>query len=172
MRNLLSVSAKIVSSLLIMFGLSVLLQWAVAELDDSGYSISIIVINFSFSVIIFFLVQLFNKKYNQLHASDYGFDLTKFFKKFLAGVLSVVLIIGFILLIAGLLDVTVIFTGLQKNGAILLLQIIAANLAVGAWEEMYFRGLLFNTLLKGKSRFHLAAFITTILFTVLHAGSF
>jgi membrane protease YdiL (CAAX protease family) len=172
MRNILSVSAKIFFPLLVVFILTIGLQWINTTLIESGYIVVAFSLNFSFSVLFVFPVKWFNKKYNQLNADDYGFGFSGFFKNLTTGILIVVLIIGAVLLLAALFGVSYVFIGLQKDAGIALLEMIASAWVVGVWEEMYFRGLLFNTLLKAKSGFHLAAFITTLLFTVLHAGSY
>lgn len=46
------------------------------------------------------------------------------------------------------------------------------NLVVAIWEEMYFRGLVVNTLLKKKLSFTVTAIISCALFTIVHIPSY
>ncbi len=172
MKKILPLSGKILVSLLAIFILSVTMQWIVDGLEEKGYAIVAIMINVSFPILVFFLVRIFNKKYNRIYACDYGFVFTKFSKKMVTGILAATLVIVCIVLASAFFGVSFEFIELQKNAMIPLLQMIAGAWFFGAWEEMYFRGLVFNTLLKGKLNFHIAALITAILFTALHAGTY
>ena len=171
-RNTLSLSAKIVISLIIIFGVTFAQQWFVSELEDKGNRLSAIAINLTFPIPVFLLTCCFNKKYTHLNVFDIGFGFAGSLKNLVRGMLTAAFIIGSVLLIATFFGVTVVFTGLQKDGGLVLLEFIASNWVIGAWEEIYFRGFILNTMLSAKVRFHIGVFITAILFTVLHAGSY
>ena len=172
MKKLLPTAVKILLSLLVIIGLTIGQQWIVDQFEESGNVFAAIIINFSFPVLIFFLVRVFNKKYNQLVPAGAGFTLKGFPKNLVLGIFSAVAIIGSVLGISTLFGVSFAFNGLQKNATVPLIELIAANWVIGAWEEMYFRGIVFNTLLKGKSGFRTAIFISAVLFTILHAGTY
>lgn len=64
------------------------------------------------------------------------------------------------------------FISLKNNFAYQLLILTVNLLIVGVLEEFYFRGLIFNTLIKNNFGFHLAALISSILFSIMHWSSF
>lgn len=167
------VAIKIIISLAVIFVLTFLQQSLVSDYTEEGKEKPAIVINLIFPVLVFLGAVGFNQKYNHLSATETGFGFEHLFRNLILGVLTTVLIIGIVLFIAYLLGAGApIFTALRNGSGLILLGSFASCSAIGAWEEIYFRGIVFNTILVGKYRFHFAVLITAILFTILHAGSY
>jgi hypothetical protein len=171
MTKLQSLFWKILLPFLIMFvltnGASILADW----LDDKDLTLASVTVYLALPVIIFFIIRFFNKKYNQLNPSDYGFNHNRFFINFIIGMAAAILIMGSVICISLLFGVSIQFTSLYKNVIVQLFELLALNMMYGSWEEMYFRGLLFNTL-KTNLSFQISALVTALLFTVLHAGTY
>lgn len=131
-----------------------------------------IVSNLSLAFILYFLVRAGNQKLNQLKSDDYGFGLSGALKNFSVGVLICCCIVFMILFIAFFFGDRIDFIGLEEGYGISLVELILANLVVGAWEEIYFRGFVFNTLIKNNFSFQTSVLITTGFFTITHYGSY
>jgi membrane protease YdiL (CAAX protease family) len=69
-------------------------------------------------------------------------------------------------------NIPIEFVGLKNGFAKPLFVLIMSVALVGIWEELYFRGLVYNTFLKNNFGFHLSAFVSSILFSVIHWSSF
>ena len=127
----------------------------------------------SLPVIVYFCVKLFNSKVNNLKGRDYGFDFKNFIKNAFVGIGLASIIYVIILLTAYLFfGAQVDFMGLKEGFGKPLMSLLMTMLVVGVWEEFYFRGLVFNTLLKNKFGFHTSAIISSILFSMVHWSSF
>lgn len=124
-------------------------------------------------VSIFFYVLIFNKKYNRLSGNSIGFYPHKFIKNIVLGITLafVILLISFIvssLLFGVQFEFIAIKPGLGKS----LLGLIITTIIIGVWEESYFRGLVLNTLLKNNFGLHISLLLSSLLFSILHWGSF
>ena len=126
-----------------------------------------------FPIAIYFAVKIFNRKVNGLNSKQYGFGFKEFiFNSFLGFGLAIG-ITSLVLLIAELIfGIDIGFSGLKNDFQKPLLSLLLTLSIVGIWEEFYFRGLVFNTLLKNHFGFHLSAFISSILFSIIHWSSF
>ena len=171
MTKSLSLFYKIFFPFLIIFVITNCTPLLADWLDDQYFTLASVIVYLALPVLIFFIVRFFNKKYNQLYPTDYGFNLNRFFILFFIGMAAAILIIGSIICISLIFGFSIQFTRIYENAILQLSELIALNMMYGAWEEMYFRGLLFNTL-KTKLSFQISALITALLFTVLHAGSY
>ncbi|MBV7440343.1 CPBP family intramembrane metalloprotease [Weeksellaceae bacterium TAE3-ERU29] len=127
----------------------------------------------SFPLIVYFGVRLFNRKINKLKAKDYGFGFKNFIKNALTGI-GLALIINVIVLLTAYLffGIQINFMGLKEGFEKPLISLLMTMLVVGVWEEFYFRGLIFNTLLKNKFGFHTSALISSLIFSIVHWSSF
>lgn len=131
----------------------------------------------AFSFLIVFVtvfgVIVLNKKINGLATIDYGFHFKSIAKNMLLGIGLAMLIIALALIIANFIfEIPVEWTPLKKEFQKPLLQSLLVTFLVGLWEEVFFRGLIFNTFLKNNFGFHQSAIISTILFSLVHWSSF
>lgn len=170
MRSHVYTAAKIIVSLAVILAATLLFNGISDTLEDNGQDIVAIAANVSFTVLVYFGVTWFNRKYNGLQPTGYGFGLAKIGSKLVTGFLLAVVVLACILGIGSFLGIELVFTKLLKHAAIPLLSIVASHLLVGAWEEMYFRGLVFVMLRKSGTGFHISALITSLLFSILHWG--
>lgn len=128
---------------------------------------------FLFPLATYVAVILFNAKVNGLSMKNCGFGFKKFLQNSLLGLgLCVVLIVFFLLMATLFSGIEVQFSGLNDNFHKPLLGLLSTLIIVGFWEEFYFRGLVFNTLVKNNFGFHSAALISSILFSIIHWSSF
>ncbi|PIE99590.1 MAG: hypothetical protein CR961_00235 [Polaribacter sp.] len=126
-----------------------------------------------FPIATYFGVKFFNNKVNNLNPENYGFEFKKIIKNSFLGIsLALFTITTAIILINIFLDVEINFSGLKDNFHKPLLSLVLTLIIVGVWEEFYFRGLVFNHLLKNNFNFHSSALISSILFSVVHWSSF
>jgi len=169
MKNALVIAAKLCISLLAICMLTSAHEWITGSLEEHGYTIAAVALNIIFSVIVFLLVRWFNKKYNQLSPAQYGFGASRFLARFAVGASVACAIVTLVVLIAVASGIPVVFYTLPTSMVLPLIQLLAVNWFVGVWEECFFRGLVLNTLLKANTRFYIAALITAIVFTGLHA---
>lgn len=122
---------------------------------------------------VYFAVKIFNRKVNGLHIEKYGFGLKEFIFNFFSGICLAIGIMSLVLLITKLIfGIDIGFIGLKNDFQEPLLSLVLTLLIVGVWEEFYFRGLVFNTFLKNHFGFHLSAFISSVLFSIIHWSSF
>ena len=127
----------------------------------------------SFSVIVYFAVIFFNKNINKLSASHIGFYFDGFIKSSLLGIGLAIGIMGAVIIVASIFfGIQFEFISLKVDFGMSLIDLLSTFLVVGLWEEFYFRGLMFNTLLKNKFGFHLSAILSAFLFSVIHFESF
>ncbi len=126
-----------------------------------------------FLFVTFMAVKIFNKKVNQLNPGSYGFHFNNFVINILIG-FSLAIIITVITLIAAklLFGIPVEFLAIKPGFEKPLFLLIISTIGIGLWEEFYFRGLIYNTLLKNTFGFHISAFISAILFSIIHWSSF
>lgn len=163
------VTLSLAAILLLYFGIELITDY----LYDEGYTVLSILSNATMAVAVYFLVRILNKKVNGLSVSDYGFTANGLVKNFLLGVSITIGITSVILLSAYLLsDIRLEFIGLSDDWLLPLIEFTMIHLVVGIWEEMYFRGLLVNTLLKKNISFIATGILTSLLFTLLHFFSF
>jgi len=126
-----------------------------------------------FPIAVYGYVYLLNKKINGLALSDYGFTFRKFFKNTVVGFFWATAIIALSTLgVIFLLGCTIEFAPLKENFAKPLVSLVSILVIVGIWEEFFFRGFVFNTLVKAKFGFHWSALISALLFSVIHWSSF
>lgn len=126
-----------------------------------------------FPIALFLAVRLFNKKVNGLNVYDYGFGFNKFTLNSLLGTGLAIVLMAFVLLTANIFfGIQIEFFGLKDNFGEPLISLLMTYLVVGIWEEFYFRGLIFNTLLKNNFGFHSSALISSILFSIIHWTGF
>lgn len=126
-----------------------------------------------FPILTYLSVKTFNKKINNLNSSSYGFHFKNFGKNILLGIGLAILIVAFGLVISNLFfGIPIRFATLKDGFEKPLLGLITSLLIIGVWEEFYFRGLVFNILLKNNFGFHLSALISAILFSIIHWSSF
>lgn len=127
----------------------------------------------SFPVATYFYVRFFNKKVNKLNARQYGFHFKSFFKNIVLGLgLALIILAIYFIIVEVFFGISVQFMGFKPNFETALLQLLITYALVGIWEEFFFRGLVFNTLVKGGFKFHTAAIISAILFSIIHFSSF
>lgn len=128
---------------------------------------------FLFILLTYIYVKIFNKKINQLNPESYGFNFKNFGKNVLLGFVLAVLIITIALIIAStFFDIPIEFGGLKKGFSKPLFDLIMTVAFIGIWEELYFRGLVYNTFLRHKFGFHFSALISSIIFSIIHWSSF
>jgi membrane protease YdiL (CAAX protease family) len=170
-KELLKVIGLITLSLTSIIFLYFIIEPITDYLADSGHVGLSIISNASIAVIIFYLVRWFNKKVNRLTINEYGFTTTRALRNFFIGILVATFLVILTLFSVSLFkDIEVDFISL--NSGLLLFEFIIANLVVATWEEMYFRGLVVNTLLKHKINFKWTATISSGLFAILHIASY
>ena len=122
---------------------------------------------------IFFYVLIFNKKYNRLSGNTIGFYPHKFIKNIVLGITLALVILLIAFIVATILfGVQFEFIAIKPDFGKPLLGLIMTNIIIGVWEESYFRGLVLNTLLKNNFGFHISLLISSLLFSILHWGSF
>lgn len=126
-----------------------------------------------FPVFTFFYALIFNKKYNHLSGKTIGFYPSKLIKNIAIGITLVFVfnLIAFAIA-SSLFGVHLESIPLKPNFGKPLLTLFMTCIMIGIWEEFYFRGLVFNTLLKNNFGFHLSAFISALLFSIVHWSSF
>ncbi len=118
-------------------------------------------------------VIIFHKKINFLLPRSYGFGLKNFFKNILIGAILALIIISLALIIAKtIFDIPFKFVILKNNFEKPLLVLVFSTIGVSIWEEFFFRGLIYNTLLKNSFGFHFSALISSVLFSLTHIFSF
>ncbi len=131
------------------------------------------IIFLTFPIATYFGVKIFNNKINNLKPENYGFDFKKIIQNSFLGMLLALFITTIVIVIINIfLDVEINFGGLKDNFHKPLLSLILTLIIVGVWEEFFFRGLIFNHLLKNNFNFHSSALISSILFSVVHWSSF
>ena len=124
-------------------------------------------------VSVFFFVLIFNKKYNRLSGNTIGFYPHQFIKNIVLGITLALVILLIAFIVATILfGVQFEFIAIKPDWGKPLLGLIMANIIIGVWEESYFRGLVLNTLLKNNFGFHISLLISSLLFSILHWGSF
>ena len=122
---------------------------------------------------VFFFVLIFNKKYNRLSGNTIGFYPHKFIKNIVLGITLALVILLIAFIVATILfGVQFEFIAIKPDFGKPLLGLIMTNIIIGVWEESYFRGLVLNTLLKNNFGFHISLLISSLLFSILHWGSF
>lgn len=142
-------------------------------LQNNGLNLIGSLLMLLFPILTFIGVIIFNKKVNKLCLADYGFGVKRFYKNFSIGIAIALIILLLSFVVATIfLDVSFEFVQLKTNFAISLFELTLALLIVGGWEEFCFRGLVYITLIKSKFGFHLSAFISSILFSIVHWASF
>jgi len=141
-------------------------------LQNNGYKTLGDIFMFLFPILVYVSVTVFNKKVNGLQISQYGFNLNGFFKNSLLGTLWAFGLMAVVLLVAIGFGISIQFMPLKDGFAEPLLTLLGTMVLVGVWEEFYFRGLIFNTLVKHQFGFHAAALISSILFSIAHWSSF
>jgi membrane protease YdiL (CAAX protease family) len=155
--------------LLLYFGIELVTDY----FYDEDWVIPAIISNASLAVIIYFLVRWFNKRVNGLSPTDYGFGNKHFVKNFATGIFLAASILFLIFLSAYIISGNrPEFTSLDDGYPLLLIEFIMIHLVVGVWEEVYFRGLVVNTLLKRNVSFIATAILSSAFFTGLHVFSF
>jgi len=128
---------------------------------------------FLFLILSYLAVKIFNKKINRLNTDNYGFNFNHFGKNILLGIVLAVFIVTSFLIIANVFfEIPIEFIRLKDGFAKPLFVLIMSVAIIGIWEEVYFRGLIYNTLLINNFGFHLSAFVSSILFSVIHWSSF
>lgn len=126
-----------------------------------------------FPIATYFVVTLFNRKINKLNDNQCGFGFKHFISNFFLGIgLALVTLLVILLITKAFIDIDIELSGLKNDFQTPLVSLLTTLFIVGVWEEFYFRGLVFNTLLKGNFGFHLSALISSILFSVIHWSSF
>jgi len=130
------------------------------------------IVMFLFPVAVFGYVRLLNKKINSLSPSEYGFSLKKFCSNFIIGFLAATLIMAISLLVAQLFGVKIEFSTLKEDWMLSTFKVSLALIIIGIWEEFFFRGFVFNTLVNSKYGFHLSAIISSLFFSIVHWSSF
>jgi len=122
---------------------------------------------------IFFYVLIFNKKYNRLSGDTIGFYPHKVIKNIVWGIiLALVILLSAFIVASILFGVQFEFIAIKPDLVKPLLVLLMTNIIIGVWEESYFRGLVLNTLLKNNFGFHISLLISSLLFSILHWGSF
>jgi membrane protease YdiL (CAAX protease family) len=155
--------------LLLYFGIELVTDY----FYDEDLVVPAIISNASLAVVIYFLVRLFNKKVNGLSPSDYEFGSKHLVKNFLIGIFIAASILFLIFLSAYIISGNrPDFIRLKDGYPLLLIEFLMIHLVVGVWEEMYFRGLVVNTLLRRNVSFTATAILSSALFTGLHVFSF
>lgn len=115
----------------------------------------------------------FNKKFNKLKPRKYGFHFRGLGKCFLIGFCLAAIIILAVLISANqFFRVDVNWLGLLENYQMPFVISVVVTLLVATWEEVFFRGMVFTTLLKNNFGFHQAAIISALLFSLVHWSSF
>jgi len=126
-----------------------------------------------FPVSVYGYVGYLNKKINKLSLADYGFTAHRLIQNLGLGFIVSTVIMGAVLLASGpILGSTVEFMPLKENFLSPLISLAAMAIIVGVWEEFYFRGFVFNTLVNAKFGFHISALVSSLLFSILHWTSF
>lgn len=131
------------------------------------------IITMLFPVAVYFYVKILNKKINKLSPKNYGFGFKNFLTNILSGI-GIALAIMSLVLVLGktVFGIPIEIIGLKDDFQTPLLNIVTTFIIVGAWEEFFFRGFVFNSLLKNNYGFHLSALVSAILFSAVHFSSF
>lgn len=138
-----------------------------------GYNVIGNILSFLIVVVTTLGVIIFNKKVNKLGAKDYGFHLKKIDKSIVIGFGVSILIISAVLLIAHIFfNIQTEWIGLKNDFQKPLLLSLIVTFLIAVWEEVFFRGLIYNTLFKNNFGFHQSALISTIIFSLVHWSSF
>jgi membrane protease YdiL (CAAX protease family) len=152
-----------------------ILYFAIEQITDLFYDADLnllaVLSNASLAFFMYFGVRWFNKKFNGLSIHDYGFGSARLIRNFLLGI-SIAGIILFLTRYAAYLigDIQIDYVGLTDGFD--LFDFLMFTLVVGCWEEMYFRGLVVNTLLKNNLSFTATAISSSVLFALLHVFSY
>lgn len=155
--------------LLLYFGIELVTDY----FYDEDWVIPAIISNASLAVITYLLVRRFNKRVNGLSPTDCGFGNKHFVKNFATGIFIAASILFLIFLSTYIIGGNrPEFVSLKDGYPLLLIEFLMIHLVVGVWEEMYFRGLVMNTLLKRNVSFTATAILSSALFTLLHVFSF
>lgn len=126
-----------------------------------------------FLIATYFGVKLFNRKVNLLLPGSYGFHFKNFGKNILIGAIIAIIITALALIVANIcLKTPFEFVALKHDYEKPLVILIISTIGIGIWEEFYFRGLIYNTLVKNSFGFHISALVSSILFSVIHWSSF
>lgn len=126
-----------------------------------------------FVFLTYYAVVFFNRKVNQLSPDCYGFHFRYFGRNLLVGIVLALLLTSFALVFAtAFYDIPIVFDGLKKGFVKPLYELILTVTLIGFWEEFFFRGLIYNTLLRNNFGFHLSALISSVLFSILHWSSY
>lgn len=124
-------------------------------------------------VITFIYVRYFNIKFHSLYPNSYGFNATGFLGKIAFGIGFSILITLFILVIASnFFAISFTIMPLKWENTIPMMKLLMSTLSIALWEEFFFRGLIFNTLIRNKFGFHTSALISAFLFSIIHFSSF
>lgn len=118
-------------------------------------------------------VIIFNKKVNKVKPYEYGFHFQGILKNSFIGIGFSLCILTMVLLISStVLDIHLEHIPLKESFFKQLILVVITNLAIAFWEEVFFRGLVFNTCYENKFGFHKSAFISALLFSLVHWSSF
>lgn len=152
-----------------------ILYFAVEQVTDLLYDVDLDLLavfsNASLAVFMYFGVRWFNKRFNGLNIHDYGFTSRRLIRNFFIGVSLAGVILSLTLYFPYLIgDIEIMF--IAPTESFPLFEFLMINVVVGCWEEMYFRGLVVNTLLKNNVSFILTVIISAALFALLHIFSF
>ncbi|MBA6157349.1 CPBP family intramembrane metalloprotease [Tenacibaculum sp. S7007] len=122
-----------------------------------------------FPLFIYYLVVYSNKKINKLEVSDFGFRTKKNIFNIGLGIT-----LGFLVMCSILLSFKFFTEGnfrfilIEKSLIYSIIGVLLTSFAIACWEEFFFRGLLFITLLKNKVNFHISAIISSLIFSFSH----
>ena len=118
-------------------------------------------------------VKIFNRYVNFLSPDSYGFHFKKFGKNVLIGIIIATGITALVLTVANIFFIIPFeFVALKHNYENPMVILILSTIGIGMWEEFYFRGLIYNTLLKNSFGFHISAFTSSVLFSLIHYSGF
>ncbi len=118
-------------------------------------------------------VKIFNRHVNFLSPDSYGFHFKKFGKNVLIGIIIATGITALVLTVANIFFIKPFeFVDLKHNYEKPLVILILSTIGIGMWEEFYFRGLIYNTLLKNSFGFHISALTSSVLFSLIHYSGF
>lgn len=126
-----------------------------------------------FPLVILLYVVWLNRKVNKLTPKSYGFKINKLAKNIFLGLgLPVLLISVSIMAASSLTGIKVSFLPVGKDIGEAILINFWTLFIVGVWEEFFFRGFVFTSLVKGRFGFHLSALLSSVLFSIMHWSSF
>lgn len=126
-----------------------------------------------FLISTYLAVRFFNKKVNGLTEKNYGFHFRHFTKNIIIGAFIAIAIFGILFLIANaFFGVQIEFSGLKSGFGKPLIFLISHLAVVAIWEEFYFRGFVFNTILKNNFSFYTSALFSALIFSMFHFRAF